>query len=187
VDRHWNLLAANQTVQRLLTGVAPAMIEPPINVLRIRIHPDGLAPHVVNLGEWRVQVLDRLRRQAEATADPALADLLKGLRGYPIPAGPTTPVRSKKSNHLPRRENILVTVADRRKNDVHERDTALDLWGVRRVDHSWLKSGPQAAIIRSAVGVSSVRLPAGSRSSASHPTARGAELLRHYRHEICPV
>jgi transcriptional regulator with XRE-family HTH domain len=83
VDRHWTIVAHNPTAARLLQGVAPALLAPPVNALRASLHPQGLAPRIENLPEWRAHVLERLRRDAELTADPALADLLAELRGYP--------------------------------------------------------------------------------------------------------
>src|SRR5262245_9394121 len=72
IDAHWRLLAANKAVTPLLAGVAPKLLEPPANVLRVSLHPDGLAPRIANLAEWRTHLLVRLQRQIEATADPAL-------------------------------------------------------------------------------------------------------------------
>lgn len=87
VDRHWQLVAANAVATRFLAAsAAPALLGPPINVLRISLHPDGLAPSIVNLAEWRHHLLDRLHGQVEASADPVLATLLEELRGYPVPA-----------------------------------------------------------------------------------------------------
>ncbi len=92
VDRHWNLIAANRAVSALLAGVAPDLVTPPVNVLRLSLHPDGLAPRIMNLPEWRGHVLERLRYQIEATADPALSELLKELREYPVsPKGSNGP------------------------------------------------------------------------------------------------
>jgi transcriptional regulator with XRE-family HTH domain len=87
VDRHWTLVAANGAVAPLLAGIAAPLLEPPVNVLRLSLHPDGLAPRIANLGEWRAHLLDRLRRQIDVTADPALAELMQELRGYPAPSG----------------------------------------------------------------------------------------------------
>jgi transcriptional regulator with XRE-family HTH domain len=87
VDRHWNLLAANPAAGRLLAGIAAALTVPSVNVLRVSLHPDGLAPRIANLPEWRGHLLERLRREVETTADPVLAGLLEELRGYPAPAG----------------------------------------------------------------------------------------------------
>jgi transcriptional regulator with XRE-family HTH domain len=84
VDRYWNLALANQAAGAFLAGGAPELLEPPLNVLRLSLHPDGLAPQIINLGEWRGHILERLQRQVQATADPTLAALLDELRGYPI-------------------------------------------------------------------------------------------------------
>jgi transcriptional regulator with XRE-family HTH domain len=85
VDRGWNMVAANQAVPALLAGIAPALLEPPVNVLRASLHPDGLAPRIANLGEWRGHLLDRLGRQIALTGDEGLADLYEELAGYPAP------------------------------------------------------------------------------------------------------
>lgn len=85
IDRHWTLVTANRAIGPLLTGVAANLLEPPINVLRFSLHPDGLAPRIVNLGEWRNHVLARLQHQIEVTADPVLAALHDELSGYPHP------------------------------------------------------------------------------------------------------
>jgi transcriptional regulator with XRE-family HTH domain len=80
VDRHWRLVAANAAVAPLLAGVADAaLLAPPVNVLRLSLHPAGLAPRIANLPEWRAHLLARLRRQVEASGDPALAALLTEL------------------------------------------------------------------------------------------------------------
>lgn len=93
IDRHWTLTAANQAVPRLLAGVAPALLRPPVNVLRLSLHPDGLAPRIVNLTQWRAHLLDRLRRQIDLTADAFLVTLMAELRAYPLPRqrGPGMP------------------------------------------------------------------------------------------------
>src|SRR4051812_1168347 len=62
VDRHWTLVAANEAMPRMLVGVDPALMAPPVNVLRVALHPSGLAPRTINLAEWRTHLLDRLRR-----------------------------------------------------------------------------------------------------------------------------
>lgn len=89
VDRHWTLLAANAAVAPLLALVGdPDLLRPPVNVLRLALHPGGLAPAIVNLEEWRTHIVARLRQQVRATADPALADLLAELLSYPAPQRP---------------------------------------------------------------------------------------------------
>lgn len=87
VDRHWCLAAANRAVAPLLTGVDPALLRPPVNVLRVGLHPRGLAPRTVNLAEWRAHLLAGLRQQIEVSGDPVLVELLAELRGYDPPAG----------------------------------------------------------------------------------------------------
>lgn len=83
VDRHWGMVAANRAVGLLMEGIAPELLEPPVNVLRASLHPDGLAPRIVNLAEWRAHLLDRLGRQAVSTGDPALAALHEELSALP--------------------------------------------------------------------------------------------------------
>jgi transcriptional regulator with XRE-family HTH domain len=85
VDRHWTLVDANKAVAPLLAGAAPALLEPPVNVLRLSLHPDGLAPRIANLAEWRAHLFERLRKQIDASADPVLVALLDELRALPAP------------------------------------------------------------------------------------------------------
>jgi hypothetical protein len=83
VDRGWNVLEANAGMAVLTAGAAPDLLVPPVNALRVGLHPQGMAPRVVNLGEWRAHLLGRLRRRVARTADPDLAQLLAELRAYP--------------------------------------------------------------------------------------------------------
>lgn len=86
IDRHWTLIAANAAIAPLLEAVAdPSLLEPPVNVLRLSLHPQGLGPHIVNLAEWRAHLLDRLRQQISVSGDPVLEKLLKELLAYPAP------------------------------------------------------------------------------------------------------
>ena len=89
VDRGWNLVAANSAVQPLMSLVADGtLLQPPINVMRLSLHPGGLAARVANLSEWRGHLLDRLYRQVTLTNDRTLLPLLEELRGYPSPESP---------------------------------------------------------------------------------------------------
>jgi transcriptional regulator with XRE-family HTH domain len=84
VDRHWNLVAANAALGPLVTNVPGKwLLEPPVNVLRLSLHPEGLAARIANLAEWRAHLLDRLRRQIAVTGDPVLEELLKELAAFP--------------------------------------------------------------------------------------------------------
>ncbi len=85
VDRHWTLIAANAAVAPLLDGVDPALLAGPVNVLRLSLHPGGLAPRILNLRAWRAHLLDRLRQQVAASGDPVLARLADELAAYPAP------------------------------------------------------------------------------------------------------
>jgi hypothetical protein len=95
VDRHWTLVASNDIAWPLLAGVDPGLLEPPINVLRLSLHPEGLAPRIANLGQWRAHILHRLRQQVESSADPVLDALLTELADYPAPGdkGTEAPLR----------------------------------------------------------------------------------------------
>lgn len=83
IDRYHNLLAANDAVQLLLEGVAPELLEPPANALRVALHPDGMARRTLNLPEWSAHLLARLHREAQITGDPRLDELYEELAGYP--------------------------------------------------------------------------------------------------------
>jgi transcriptional regulator with XRE-family HTH domain len=94
VDRHWMLLQANAAVGRLLAGVAPALLAPPVNVLKLSLHPAGLAPRIANLAEWRAHLLARLGEQIAAGADAgliALREELLALGGDDAAAEPGAP------------------------------------------------------------------------------------------------
>jgi len=75
VDRHWELIAANDAAFDLFADIDPDLLEPPVNVIRLSLHPRGLGPRIVNLEEWRAELAARLRREYDATADPALGEL----------------------------------------------------------------------------------------------------------------
>jgi transcriptional regulator with XRE-family HTH domain len=83
VNRWWEMLDANTAIGVLTEGCDPALLVPPVNALRASLHPDGIAPRIVNLPEWRAHILERLQRQVQATRDPRLADLHAELSAYP--------------------------------------------------------------------------------------------------------
>lgn len=90
VDRHWGIVAANKALSILTEGAAAELLEPPANVLRLALHPEGAAPRIVNLGQLRGVLLQWLSRQASTTGDPALAALHAELSGYPGPDPPAS-------------------------------------------------------------------------------------------------
>ena len=86
VDRHWNIVARNAAVAPLMGSVSPALLQPPVNALRLALHPQGMAPNIANFADWRAHILERLKHQIDVTGDPALMELDHELRGYPAPA-----------------------------------------------------------------------------------------------------
>ena len=88
IDRHWTLVASNSMLNVLLGGIDPRLLQPPVNVLRLGLHPQGVAPRVVNYTQWRAHTLMRLRQQIAATADPVLIELLAELESYPLVSTP---------------------------------------------------------------------------------------------------
>jgi len=85
LDRHWNVVASNAALPVLYEGVAEALLTPPVNGMRLSLHPRGLSPRIANLAEWRAHLLHRLRRQIDLTADAVLIDLQRELSSYPAP------------------------------------------------------------------------------------------------------
>lgn len=83
VDRFWNLIDANDAARFFMEGAPPELLEPPLNVLRLSMHPAGMARNIVNLGEWRAHMVDRVRRHVALTADESLTQLYRELRDYP--------------------------------------------------------------------------------------------------------
>jgi transcriptional regulator with XRE-family HTH domain len=83
INRWWELVDANSALAALTGGCAEHLLTPPVNVLRLSLHPDGLASRIVNLAQWRAQLLGQVRRRAERTGDAKLAALYDELRGYP--------------------------------------------------------------------------------------------------------
>jgi transcriptional regulator with XRE-family HTH domain len=86
VDRHWTMLSANRAVAHLVAGAEPMLLRPPVNIMRLFLHPAGLAPRIVNLTQWRAHVIARLNRQIDLCGDPTLMDLLDEIRDYPCPS-----------------------------------------------------------------------------------------------------
>ena len=99
IDRYWRVVASNAALPQLYDGVASDLLEPPANAMRLSLHPNGLAPRIVNLAEWRAHLLDQLRRQVEITADAALIELLREVSSYP--AGGARPVQVRNEIAIP--------------------------------------------------------------------------------------
>lgn len=94
IDRHWTLVSANAALAPLLADIPDKrLLDGPVNVLRLSLHPQGLAPHIVNFSEWRAHLLERLRQQIDMTADPILGGLLKELRALSPGSDPADDIR----------------------------------------------------------------------------------------------
>jgi transcriptional regulator with XRE-family HTH domain len=91
VDRWWELLDSNTAIDILTEGCAPALLEPPVNVLRLSLHPDGMAPRIANLAQWRSHLLTQLRHRAHALGDQGLSELHDELAAYPGGSTETAP------------------------------------------------------------------------------------------------
>lgn len=91
VDRRWVMLAANRPVAHLVAGADPTLLRPPVNMLRLCLHPAGLASRIVNLRQWRAHMIVRLRRQIELAGDTTLMDLVEEVRDYPSPRATSAP------------------------------------------------------------------------------------------------
>lgn len=87
IDRHWTIVAANRALAPLIADAQPALLAAPVNALRLSLHPDGIAPSIVNWHSWRTHLLARLQRQIEVCGDPVLAALHDELAAYPPPCG----------------------------------------------------------------------------------------------------
>ena len=88
LDRYYNVVAANRAVSLFLQGLPDELLQAPVNVLRVCLHPRGLAPRIENFRQWRTHLLERLRQQIAATADPQLQTLFDECSAYPVPSHP---------------------------------------------------------------------------------------------------
>ena len=90
IDRHWNVVTANAAAASPMSSAAPALLRPPVNLLRLSLHPEGLAPRILNLAEWRDHLFARLNHQVDLTGDQVLVELREELRAYPAASGSDT-------------------------------------------------------------------------------------------------
>jgi len=82
VDRSWQIVLANAGAAVLMDGVAPSLLERP-NALRMALHPEGLAPRIRNLSQWRHHLIERLRREVAVSGSTELLALLTEIESYP--------------------------------------------------------------------------------------------------------
>ncbi len=112
VDRHWNLVSANKPIGVLIAGASPELLKPPINIMRLSLHPGGLARQIVNFHEVRAHLLARLKRQVDLSGDAKLAELLREISAYPKPSRSVVPIREGNADDVVIR-TILDTPAGR--------------------------------------------------------------------------
>jgi transcriptional regulator with XRE-family HTH domain len=117
VNRWWELVDANAGIALFTRPVKPELLEPPVNVLRLSLHPDGMAPRIANLPEWRAHLLARLHHQAEATGDARLAELHAELAAYPAGNGPGNELSQAEPRPFPAPARAEVVVPLRYRAD----------------------------------------------------------------------
>ncbi|TXS47974.1 helix-turn-helix domain-containing protein [Streptomyces sp. OR43] len=84
VDGLYTVVAANQGMTRMLDGVAEHLLAPPLNAMRLTLHPEGLAPRIRNLREWRADLLAQMERQIALVRSAELRALYEEVAGYPV-------------------------------------------------------------------------------------------------------
>lgn len=96
LDSYWDIVDANTAVDRLLVGCSPVLLEAPVNVVRLCLHPAGLARRIMNLDQWAAHLYHQLVHRAERTQDPRHRRIVAEIAGYvggpPRPGPATGPV-----------------------------------------------------------------------------------------------
>lgn len=95
IDRHWTIVAANRALAPLIGSASAALLAPPVNALRLSLHPEGIPSSIINWHAWREHVLSRLQRQIETSGDETLAALRDELAAYPAPASMSSVARAE--------------------------------------------------------------------------------------------
>jgi len=102
IDRHWNVARSNSALPELYSGVSQDLLARPVNAARLTLHPQGMAPRIANLAEWRAHTLTRLRHDIDLTADPVLVELMREVSAYP------TPPSNRPSHAVPDPSAVLI-------------------------------------------------------------------------------
>jgi transcriptional regulator with XRE-family HTH domain len=100
VDRRWNVVLSNGALPQLYEGCAERLLEPPVNAMRLILHPAGMAPRILNYAAWRAYSVSVLRHQVEASVDPVLQSLAAEIAAYPDPSGAAAPASFEGSDRL---------------------------------------------------------------------------------------
>ena len=107
VDRHWNIVFANKPAGILIAAAAPELLQPPVNIMRLSLHPKGLAPQIANFHEVRAHLIARLKRQIDLSGDAQLAELLREISAYPKPSRSVVPIREGSADDV-----VIRTIID---------------------------------------------------------------------------
>ncbi|MFJ4206295.1 helix-turn-helix domain-containing protein [Streptomyces sviceus] len=83
-DAAYHVVAANRGIMMLLDGVPESLLQPPLNTMRLTLHPEGLAPRIRNLREWRGHLLEQMRRQIALRRSESLRALYEEVAAYPV-------------------------------------------------------------------------------------------------------
>ncbi|MGW0654385.1 helix-turn-helix domain-containing protein [Streptomyces umbrinus] len=86
VDATYNVVAANRGIAMLLDTVPEHLLAPPLNAMRLTLHPEGLAPRIRNLREWRGHLLAQMERDIALRRSEPLRALYEEVAAYPCPA-----------------------------------------------------------------------------------------------------
>jgi len=100
VDRHWICVLSNSALPQLYEGCAAELMRPPVNAVRLILHPAGMGPRIVNFAAWRAHTLSVLRQQIETRADPVIQGLFAEVAAYPVPADSETSDSPEAAQHL---------------------------------------------------------------------------------------
>ncbi len=100
-------MSANKPIGLLIAGVSPGLLKPPLNILRVSLHPEGLAPQIVNFHEVRAHLIARLKRQIDISGDAQLAELLREISTYPKPSRSVVPIREGNADDV-----VIKTILD---------------------------------------------------------------------------
>ncbi len=148
VDRSWHLVAGNRSIDLMTRGVAEDLLVPPVNVLRLSLHPDGLAPRILNLPQWRRHLLHRLDREAHLTGDVQLRTLHDELAALPggtdraPPDGIAVPLRIRAGDEVLSFLSTVTTFG-----------TAVDLTAAELSIEAFLPADPHTAdVLRALAG-----------------------------------
>ncbi|WP_120720543.1 helix-turn-helix domain-containing protein [Streptomyces hundungensis] len=111
VDATYTVLAANRGIEMLLDGVAGHLLAPPVNAMRLTLHPEGLAPRIRNLAQWRGHLLEQMERQIALLRNDGLRALYEEVAAHPVPSGGPMPEDAGDPRALPFALPLRIEVA----------------------------------------------------------------------------